>query len=209
MNKLHIVNLAVKGVKQLQFEAKKLIDNFTFLNTKLSSIDSSISSINDAITPIRIPVLETLNLIPTNPYAEVTYDTDKTLTITKTLAPQSDDISFDFVDPEDISQELNVTYNSGIFTITHSTDETGAITTLASDLNNAIELHVGYTVTHDADAVVDFTGSVALNPYVSGDSFKEGELFTTNSAIYIALEDMDGDNNTLLKFKKVNLTAVS
>lgn len=162
-----------------------------------------------------VDIVATANLVPTKAYAEVTYDTDKTFTITAVSTDiDGEDIQVTFVDPEDISQALAISYDAEttIVTVSHSTDETGAINTSSDALETLIngDETVGAIVQSlgEADATIDFTGTVQLDNYAYGKIAKEGELFSDGTNLYIALSATDGVTNETTDFKKIVLASI-
>jgi hypothetical protein len=161
----------------------------------------------------QIPVDDTFQLLPIAAKVAVTYAVDQAFTITavdKTSAGNG--IAISFVDPEDVSQALAVSLVEGVVVISHATDETGAITTAAGTLETTIneDVEVGAVVQAAmGDAgVMDFVGDVATAGQSNGIACKKGYLFSDESFLYLALNDVDGETNESADFKKVALAAL-
>lgn len=161
----------------------------------------------------QIPVDDTFQLLPVAAKVAVTYAVDQDFTITavdKTSAGNG--IAISFVDPEDVSQALAVSLVEGVVVISHATDETGAITTAAGTLETAIneDVEVGAVVQAAmGDAgVMDFVGDVATDGQSNGIACKKGHLFSDESFLYLALNDVDGETNESTDFKKIALAAL-
>lgn len=132
MNKLHIVNIAVKGAKQLTTEARKLMDNLVFLNNRIEYYNSYLqdndlesTAIKDTLENMNIiPIYESLQLIPTKAFSNIPYGVDQNFKIEAVSSDvDGENIIITFVNPLDVSQSLSVAYDSesNLVTITHST----------------------------------------------------------------------------------------
>ena len=155
----------------------------------------------------------TPNLVPTAANVEALYDTDKVFTITAVdPTPAGEGIVIKFVDPEDIDQALDVSLVEGEIIISHLTDGTGQISTLAGSLETAINEHaeVGLLVqaTMGMAGTMDFVGQVVTAGHAPGIVCKAGHIFSDGNDIYIALNDVDGLANETTDFKKAALSAI-
>lgn len=190
------------------------------ISSKVTSVEGKDLSTNDytdedkALTGAA-DIVETVNLTPTKAYVEVTYDTDQTFTITAVSTDiGGEDIQVAFVDPEDVSQSLAVSYDAetNIVTISHATDEIGAITTAAGSLVTAINEDeiVGLIIQSAMGnaGIIDYTGTVQLDNYEYGRVCKVGEIFSDSTNLYIALTSTDGVTNETTDFKKIILDAI-
>jgi len=193
----------------------------TEIASKVTSVEGKDLSTNDytdedkALTGAAA-IVESANLTPTKAYAEVTYDTNQTLTITAVSTDiDGEDIQVAFVDPEDVSQSLAVSYDAetNIVTISHATNETGVITTAAGSLVTAInEDEVVGLIIQSAmgnAGIIDYTGTVQLDNYEYGRICKVGEIFSDGTNLYIALTATDGVTNETTDFRKIVLASIS
>jgi len=213
------INLAAIGTTQLVEESKKLLSNF---QTLVASIADKIplaykTNYDEAYASIgTIPVVTDLNILPVAAYIEIPYESDTTV-FTITALDKSvvgEDINIEFVDPEDISQDLAISYVEATNTvvITHATDETGAITTAAGSLETAINDDVVVNLLVEASmgdaGTVDYVGTTSLTDWESGIVATAGDIFTDETSIYIVLNTVDGVANETTDFKKVTLEAL-
>ncbi len=213
------INLAAIGTTQLVEESKKLLSNF---QTLVASIADKIpvaykANYDEAYASIgTIPVITDFNILPVAAHIEIPYEGDTTVfTITaldKSIA--GEDINIEFVDPEDISQDLAISYveETNTIVISHATDVNGDISTMAGSLETAINDDVVVNllvVSTMGDAgTVDYVGTVALTDWESGIVATAGDIFTDETSIYIVLNTVDGITNETTDFKKVTLEAL-
>lgn len=194
----------VEDINKLVGDINKVIEEFNVaLYTKEDKVEGAAA------------IVESANLIPTKAYTEVTYATDQTFTITAVSTDiDGENIQVAFVDPEEASQSLAVSYDAetNIVTVSHATGETGEITTAAGSLNTLIneDVTVGAVVQSamEGAGIIDYTGTVQLGDYEYGRICKVGELFSDSTNLYIALTATDGVTNETTDFKKIVLVAI-
>lgn len=160
-------------------------------------------------------IVDLPKLLPVNAYVDVPYDVAENFRITAVSTDIDGElIDVEFVDPEDINQALAVSYDAelNIVTISHATDETGAISTAAGNLVTAIntDVEVGAIVQSEMGeaGTVDFVGTVSLDDYEYGKICKAGELFSDGNHLFIALVATDGVANETTDFKKITLVDI-
>lgn len=211
----------VEDINKLVGDINKVIEEFNVaLYTKEDKVEGKGFSTNDytdedkALTGAAA-IVESANLIPTKAYTEVTYATDQTFTITAVSTDiDGENIQVAFVDPEEASQSLAVSYDAetNIVTVSHATGETGEITTAAGSLSTLIneDVTVGAVVQSamEGAGIIDYTGTVQLGDYEYGRICKVGELFSDSTNLYIALTATDGVTNETTDFKKIVLVAI-
>ncbi len=154
-----------------------------------------------------------LKLVHVAAKAWVPYGVDDTFTITAVdVSPAGEAIEIEFVDPEDISQALSVSLVEGVIIVSHATDENGDISTLAGNLETAINQHaeVGLIIQSAMGeaGTVDFVGAVITENYQIGVIAKAGKLLSDTTNLYLVLNDVDGTTNATTDFKKIALAAV-
>lgn len=131
-----------------------------------------------------------------------------------TSGPEGEDISVVFVNPDDISQALDVSYDAETYTVTvsHATDGTGVISTAAGNLVTALNTDVDTSAVILASMEnagdVTFVGTETLGGYVYGRVCKEGEIFSNGAFLFIALTATDGIANETTDFKKIALVDI-
>jgi len=165
-------------------------------------------------------VLTTEKLVPVQAKSTITYDTDKTFTVTAVPKGVSGNTGFQViftdVDSEtDTDQALDVTLDGTVATVVHSTDSSGVITTTGTTLETAFNAVSGMDAVMVADkgtgssGVVDFEGTKTLAGGIDGVTVDIGTMFldATNNIIYIAVDDIDGTSSVAADWKKVDLSA--
>ena len=182
----------------------------TVINQALAQLTPDVAELKAERTA---RLVETPNLLPTAAKVVALYDTDKEFTITAVdTSPAGEGIVIKFVDPEDISQALAVSLVEGEIIISHATDVEGDISTLAGNLETAINQHaeVGLLVQSAMGeaGTMDFVGEVVTDGHAPGRVCKAGDMFTDGNFIFVALNDVDGLANETTDFKKVALSAI-
>jgi hypothetical protein len=109
---------------------------------------------------------------------------------------------------------LALSYDSelNVITISHSTDETGAITTttdvLKTAINTDVEISEIISAESGSDAGFVDVGTLILDDYILGVVAIAGTILCDGTSMYIVLNDVDGINNETTDFKKITLESV-
>lgn len=162
----------------------------------------------------KIDVLPSLQILPTAAFVEVIYDTTKTFTIEAIdTTSAGNNIQISFVDPEDVDQALAVSVVEGVIIISHATDALGEISTLAGNLETAINEHAEAGLLVEATmgeaGTMDFVGDVATAGHTLGIVCKKGKLLSDSAFLYLCIADTDGETNQTTDFKKVALIDIA
>jgi hypothetical protein len=214
----HYQNLRAMGTTKADVGLPNVPDNIVAeVEQKETAINLAIGLIAEDVAAIKgereARLVETPNLLPTAAKVVALYETTKEFTITAVdPTPAGEGIIIKFVDPEDVSQSLSVSLVEGEIIISHATDVTGEISTLAGNLETAINEHAEVGLLVQAamgDAgTMDFVGQVVTAGHAPGIECKAGHIFSDGNDLYIALNDVDGQANETTDFKKVALSAI-
>lgn len=152
-------------------------------------------------------------LLPTFAFATVPYGVDTQMTFTARVnGVEGEGIVIEFINPEVEDNPLTVEVIEGQIVVTHDTDETGAISTLAgtleTEINNNVDASALVLAAMGQAGTVDFVGQVTTANFVLGRVCKAGDFFSDGSDLYFVLQDCDGENNELAFFRKVALQVI-
>jgi hypothetical protein len=197
-------NLSNKVDKE---EGKELSqENFTTLLKTLYEDNLD----NNNVLEERVPP----RLLPQSAFVEIPYSEVDNITITAVSTNvDGEEIIVEFVDPEDVSQAISVSYDSETNTviISHATDVNGDISTLAGNLVTAINTDevVGLIIQASMDeaGTVDFVGIENLDNWIPGIECKKNYLFVIDTGLALAVNDCNGVDNVIEDFKFINFTS--